>query len=195
MTDMLDVKLFVMALEREGNVFGWLPAHETWGEVELQAGRNVFSSVAMSARTVSVKLRRQALNLDNCLLWGDRYIYITEIGNTEVRHYLSVTAVLLDPVICSVTRESYGLDSLNRRVLIGSETTLFPAWLTEKYVGRQQADPQVVVDIMYVLIVPKAVSLNIGEIVTISDKHFAVWLAHTLDSNKNEYEISRKEEP
>jgi hypothetical protein len=42
----------------------------------------------------------------------------------------------------------------------------------------------------YVLVTPKIISLNTGELVTIGDATYAVEIPHTLDEYKNEYEIS-----
>lgn len=196
---MLDAKLTILELDSEtdlmGNVaFGWLPFHETWGEVELKTARNIFSAVAMGARTVEIKLRRQPLTLDNVILRSDRYMYITEINDTEDRHFVTVTTAQLDPVICSAKQETFGRNALNRLVSSGARILTFPAWLTEKYVGRTQADPQVVLDTLYVLITPKAIELNAGDLVTVDGKVYTVWTSHTLDEHKNEYEISRKDE-
>lgn len=196
---MLDAKLTILELDSETDLtrnvtFGWLPFHETWGEVELKTARNIFSSVAMGARTVEIKLRKQPLTLDNVILRSDRYLYITEINDTEDRHFMTVTTAQLDPVICTAKKETFTKNALNRIVSSGVKTLTFPAWLTEKYVGRTQADPQVVLDTMYVLITPKAIELDAGELVMVGGKTYAVWAAHTLDEHKNEYEIARKDE-
>lgn len=191
---MLDAKLTILELAREGNTYGWLPMHETWGEVELKSDRNIFSSVAIGARTVELRLRRQPLTLDHSILRGDKQMFITEINDSESRHFITVTAALIDPVVCAVTRETRKLNELNRLVSSGSENISFPAWITEKYVGRTQANPQVVLDTMYVLITSKAIELNPGELVMVEGKAFTVWAAHTLDDHKNEFEIARKDE-
>lgn len=199
MKAVLDVNLTVMALESEadadGNVvYGWLPYHSTWGSYELKQARNIFSAVALGARTVELKLRRQTLDLDHSIVRGERQLYITQIDDTADPHFLTVTTALLDPVSCVCKRETFSRNELNRLVSSGEISISFPAWLTEKYLGRTQSAPQVVLDTMYVLITPKAIELNAGELVTVDGTDYTVYIAHTLDDHKNEYEIARKDE-
>ena len=196
---MLDVILTVMALESEadlnGNVvYGWRPYHSTWGSYELKQARNIFSAVALGARTVELKLRRQTLNLDHSILRGERQLFITQIDDTADPHFMTVTAALINPVSCVLSRTEKKKNELKRIVSTGTVTISFPAWFTEKYLGRTQEAPQVVIDTMYVLITPKAIELNPGEIVTVDGTDYTVYLAHTLDDHKNEYEIARKDE-
>lgn len=196
---MLDAKMTVLSLESEsdanGNItYGWLPYHDTWGTYELKQMRNIFSAVALGARTVELTLRKQPISLDNSIFRGERQLYITQIDDTADPHFTTVTAALLDPVSCTAEIESFEKNELNRIVSSGFRTIIFPAWLTEKYLGRTQAEPQVVLDMMYVLITPKAIKLAAGELVTVEGKTYTVYVAHTLDGHKNEYEISRKDE-
>lgn len=196
---MLDAKMTVMELTSEtdavGNVnYGWLPSHDTWGTYELKQARNIFSSVAMGARTVEITLRRQPISLDNSIFRGERQLYITQIDDTADPHFTTVTAALIDPVSCVAEIESFRKNNLNRLESDGVKTVSFPAWLTEKYLGRTQADPQVVLDTMYVLITPKAIELSPGGLVTVDGKTYTVYVTHTLDGHKNEYEIARKDE-
>ena len=196
---MLDAKMTVLSLESEtdadGNInYGWLPFHDTWGTFELKQARNIFSAVALGARTVEITLRRQPVSLDNSIFRGERQLYITQIDDTANPHFTTVEAALIDPVSCVAEVESFKKNGLNRLVSDGIKKITFPAWLTEKYLGRTQAEPQVVLDTMFVLITPKAIELAAGDIVTVEGKTYTVFIAHMLDDHKNEYEISRKDE-
>ncbi|PKM71514.1 MAG: hypothetical protein CVU91_13405 [Firmicutes bacterium HGW-Firmicutes-16] len=196
---MLDAKMTVLSLESEsdssGNItYGWLPYHETWGTYELKQARNIFSAVALGARTVEITLRRQPISLDNSIFRGERQLFITQIDDTATPHFTTLTTALIDPVNCSVEQETFKKNDLNRLISDGIKKTTFPAWMTEKYLGRTQAEPQVVLDTMYVLITPKVVELEAGDLVTVEEKTYKVYIAHTLDDHKNEYEIARKDE-
>ncbi len=196
---MLDAKMTVLSLESEsdaaGNiVYGWLPFHDTWGTYELKQARNIFSAVALGTRTVEITLRRQPVTLDNSIFRGERQLFITQIDDTANPHFTTLTTALIDPVSCSAEIATYTKNELNRLVVTSIKRISFPAWMTEKYVGRTQAEPQVVLNTMYVLITPKAVELSAGDIVTVEDKPYTVYIAHTLDSHKNEYEIARRDE-
>ena len=48
--------------------------------------------------------------------------------------------------------------------------------------------------ITYVLVTPKAVTLQRGSVVSVNGTDYAVLLAHVLDPYKNEYEICRTED-
>lgn len=192
---MLEQPLLILSLERSGNAWNWTITHETWGGVELTPARNMFSQVALSARTVELTLRKQTLTLQNAVLWDGKTLYITQIDEGEDRHHLKVTASLLEPVTVTLHRETRGRDTLNRPSVTKTEDYSFPAWLTEKYMGRAAQDPAVAVETTYVLIVPKAVTeLRAGETVQIGHKAFSVLLPHILDPDRNEYEVYRSEE-
>lgn len=191
---MLDTKLTILELVRENDTYGWLPYHETWGKIEPKSSRNIFSSVAMGARTVEITLRPQPLTLRNALLWGDIHLFISSITNTD-RHSLKLTAAIMEPKECELKRGKQKLNELNRLVPDGVSVLRFPAYLTEKYIGHTQSEPQVIVDTTYVLITPKDILISSDELVTVEGKSYTVLVPHLLDNDKNEYEIYRTEEP
>lgn len=192
---MLEQPLKILTLQQSGNAWDWEITHETWGGVELTNARNVFSQVALAARTAELTLRAQPLTLRNAVRWDSKTLYITQIDEGDDRHHLKVTTALLEPVAITLHRETHGLDERRRPAVTATADYTFPAWITEKYMGRTQQDPAVAVETTYVLIVPKDVlELREGETVQIGHKAFVVLLAHTLDPDRNEYEVLRSEE-
>lgn len=192
---MLEQPLKILTLQQSGSTWSWEITHETWGGVELTNARNVFSQVALAARTAELTLRAQPLTLRNAVRWDSKTLYITQIDEGDDRHHLKVTTALLEPVAITLHRETHGLDERRRPAVTATADYTFPAWITEKYMGRAQQDPAVAVETTYVLIVPKAaIELRDGETVQIGHKAFVVLLAHTLDPDRNEYEVLRSEE-
>jgi len=191
----LEFKLTVLALEKEGNNYGWLPAHETWGAVTELPQKNIFSTVAIGAKTIQITLRKQDVTLDTAVLWGEKQLFITAVNETGDRHHVVLTAALIDPVTVTLTRDTYGTNDLMRQTVTGTETVTFPAYITEKYMGYTKSDPQLILDTQYVLICPKAVTLEPGKTVAVNGKKFTVLVAHELDEHKNEYEAERIDEP
>lgn len=187
-------RLTILALEQEGDAWGWLPCHETWGNVALKSSRNIFSPIAKGAPTVEISLRPQPLTRRNVLFWNEKFLLVTAIDRTGERHSLKVTAAVLNPVNCMLTRNRYKRNELNRLVPDGVTVFRFPCWLTEKYAGYEQKDPQALVNMTFVLLTPKEIELNSGELVTIGEKTYVVAVPHLLDEDKNEYEIYRTEE-
>ena len=195
MADGLQKAVGVLTLTRSGNTWRWAATHPTWAAVELTAAKNLFSQVALGARTAVLTMRKQALGLQNAIRCGERTLCVTQIDEGPDRHHLTVTTAMLEPVEVTLRRETRGRDALNRPSVTETADYSFPAWLTEKYVGRSTQDPAVAVETTYVLIVPKGVTeLRAGETVQIGHKAFAVLLAHVLDPDRDEYEIYRSED-
>lgn len=195
MADGLQKAVGVLTLTQDGNTWRWAVTHPTWAAVELTAAKNLFSQVALGARTAVLTMRKQALGLQNAIRCDGKTLCVTQIDEGPDRHHLTVTTAMLEPVEVTLHRETRGRDALNRPKVEAAADYSFPAWLTEKYVGRSMQDPAVAVETTYVLIVLKGVTeLRAGETVQIGHKAFTVLLAHVLDPDRNEYEIYRSDE-
>jgi hypothetical protein len=167
-------RVTVLSLTETDETWSWTPERLTWARVEEKTGKNLFSTVGLGARSVSLTLRRQALTLHQAILWRGKHCFLTDIRDNG-RLYWDVDAAVVTPVACSF------------------EGTSFPAVRTEKYLGwNRDVPPMSVNEFTFVLVVPKAVPLlTPGHLVTVAGEEWEVRVPHTLDEYKNEYEVAR----
>lgn len=185
----LKEKISVAVLVPDGNNFIWESQKITWAKAETLNTKNIFSNIGMGARTVKFVVRKQNLSLHNAFTWKGNHCFITAI-NEESRLYYEVLTAIVTIKECHIKREPDPIyNNLNRPVY--SEPTLitFPGILTEKFLGNIQEQPMTTIETRLVLVTPKLIKLEEGELVTIDEKDYEVLLAHTLDEFKNEYEI------
>lgn len=104
--------------------------------------------------------------------------------------YLEVTAALIDPVSCIAFHTDRTLNDLNRPAFRDIRIAAFPGFLTEKYLGFEQKEIHAETKTTYVLVTPKAIILQSGDVVQIADDFYTVKIIHILDEYKNEYEIT-----
>ena len=173
--------------------FAWNSGISVWSKTESLEKRNFFSSVGMGVKSIKFSMRKCNLSLHNALLWGERHCFITNIVEID-RKYFEVTVALIEPKQCSVTRTKVTKNELNRPVLCPDSTITFPGYLVEKYLGYKQETPHAVNETMYVLVTPKAIELEAGDLVNIDEETYNVRVLHTLDEFKNEYEIALKKD-
>ncbi|MGO5023907.1 hypothetical protein ACTQ4E_12560 [Lawsonibacter sp. LCP25S3_G6] len=176
----LDQRMEVLELKRIGDRWSWQPIRRTRANVTMSTRSNLFSSVGIGARGAGIILRRQELTLHNALRWGDQHLFLTSIL-PEGRLHWNVSAALVEIAQCQADMDEGG----------GAK---FPGVLTEKYMKFQQENPYSTNTITYVLVTPKAVTLQRGGVVSVNGTDYAVQLAHVLDPYKNEYEICRTED-
>jgi len=189
----LQDEISILELKCSGGEYSWEVAEAAFAKAERLKGNNIFSSVGLGARSVKFTIRQCPLSLHNAIEWNGRHCFLTDIISID-REYYEITAALIEPRTCTVSRKTFDRDTLNRLVLSEESTLTFPAVLTEKYLGHTQGEPMATVEIRYVLVTPKVIALRPGEIVAVDSQPFNVLLAHTLDEYKNEYEITRKED-
>ena len=173
--------------------FAWNTSIYVWSKAESLEKRNFFSSVGMGVKSIKFSMRKCNLSLHNALLWGVRHCFTTNIVEID-RKYFEVTAALIEPKQCSVTRTKVIKNHLNRPVPCPDSTITFPGYLVEKYLGFRQEAPQAVNEITYVLVTPKPITLKVGDLVTIGEDTYNVQVIHSLDEFKNEYEIFLKKD-
>ena len=189
----LTEKISVLSLGVAGTTYTWGVDGSAWANAEKTGKTNIFSKVGLGATTVKFTLRNRTLTLNHALRWNEQHCFLTDIKKTDDRRYLEVTAALADPVTCAVSRTTTTTDPTYKRPVVTDTSTLtFPGVLTEKYLGRVQDEHMAVNEITYVLVTPKVISLEAGEVVSIDGESYSVVLCHTLDEYKNEYEITRK---
>lgn len=158
----------------------WVPIRKIWASITFQSKTNLFSKVGIGARDAAIVVRRQELTLHNALRWGEQHLFLTSIL-PEGRLHWNVSAALVEIAQCQADMDEGG----------GAR---FPGVLTEKYMKFQQESPYSTNTITYVLVTPKAVTLQRGGVVAVNGTDYAVQLAHVLDPYKNEYEICRTED-
>ena len=186
----------VLELKETASGFAWVSAGTRAAAVQQDSKRNLFSSVGLGRPTIRFTMRRCGLTLHQALRLHGMHCFLTEITPiTGDRHFMTVTAALVEPVPCSVIRRVRVRDPVLLRPTLEEERTVgFPACLTEKYVKFDAGIPNSVTEQCYVLVTPKAVQLRAGELVHVRDEPWRVQTHHELDDYKNEYEIVREED-
>lgn len=190
----LKERITVLDLCCDGKNYAWkerIGHGKLWAKVEYPSQRNIFSSIGLSARSIKFTVRkRDDITLHNAILYQEKHCFLTDIKELD-RAYMEILAALVEPRACTVERTGEPtLDELNRPVYGEPERITFPGYLVEKYISYKQNEPMVTQVKQYVLVVPKAVKLGVGEIVKIDDVPYVVAIAHELDEYKNEYEIT-----
>lgn len=189
----LNQRVEILTLKNLGNNYSWEKASIIWAEVTALDKINIFSKVGIGAKSFKFVIRKRDLTLHNAFKWRDNHCFITDIKDMG-RLYLEVTAAMIEPRACTVTRSEIVKNSLNRPVESSPVTITFPGCLVEKYLGHKQQIPQVINEIAYVLVTPKSINLEIGDLIEIKEDVFNIKVAHVLDEYKNEYEIFLKKD-
>lgn len=185
----LEHKVEVLTLTNTGNIYNWVTTANIWAKVERLNGTNIFSKVGIGAKSIKFTIRRRELTLHNAFRWEGKHYFLTDIVNLD-RMYYEVTAAIIEPKTCIVERTGEPiLNELNRPIYGDPVILTFPAYLTEKYLGYTQGTPMGTTEIRYILVTPKAIELDIGELVNIDGTIYNVEIIHSLDNYKNEYEI------
>ena len=97
---------------------------------------------------------------------------------------------MIDPISCTAFHTNQTLDALNRPAFQDIRIASFPGFLTEKYLGFEQKEVHTETQTTYVLVTPKAVVLQSGNLVQVGEDFYTVKIIHVLDEYKNEYEIT-----
>ena len=190
-------RLEVMELKEGPNgVWTWESVRKARGQVELNTvKKNLFSSVGIGARNAKLVLRARPLSLCQALRWRGQHLFLTSITKLD-RMHLNVQAALVNVVTCLATRTEDTVGAAGRPVAAETMRISFPGILTEKYARYEREETHAENDTSYVLVVPKEISLQAGDLVTVQDGPakavYAVTICHVLDQFKNEYEIARR---
>lgn len=176
-----------------GGAYAWKTRSRAWAKVEPQNGSNIFSRNGISARSVKLTIRENpALTAHNALRWDGKHLFISDIDRSSRAYYVLMCA-LIEPVTCTVKRTKTEIAGpLNRPQTVDLPPLVFPACLTEKYLGQSQKEPMSYSETRFVLVAPKVITIDAGELVEISGEPYEVLIPRLLDEYKNEYEILRK---
>ncbi len=192
----LSERLELLELEEtQPDTWEWVSRGRLWAQVEVDGGKNLFSSVGIGARNAKLVLRTRPLSLCQALRWRGQHLFLTGITKLD-RMHLNVQAALVNVVTCLATRTEDTVGAAGRPVAAETMRISFPGILTEKYARYEREETHAENDTSYVLVVPKEISLQAGDLVTVQDGPakavYAVTICHVLDHFKNEYEIARR---
>lgn len=192
----LSERLELLELEEtQADTWEWVSRGRLWAQVEVDGGKNLFSSVGIGARNAKLVLRARPLSLCQALRWRGQHQFLTSITKLD-RMHLNVQAALVNVVTCLATRTEDTVGAAGRPVAAETMRISFPGILTEKYARYEREETHAENDTSYVLVVPKVISLKAGDLVTVQDGPakavYAVTVCHVLDQFKNEYEIARR---
>ncbi len=175
----------VLELAETGGSFAWAPAARTWCRLDRTGKLSIFAKTGLAAEGYKISMRDRPLTLHNALRIGGRHFFITALDRS-VRGFLEVEAVSV-PLVTATAYPDFP-----------ERAFTFPACLTELYVKHVQGEPFAGNIIDYVLVTPKPVVIEPGNLVEFTrsgskeSERFPVVTAHTLDEAKNEY-VLRKE--
>ena len=191
----LDQRLTLISLqETSPNTFEWVEVGKVWANVTQDGSKNYFSSVGLGARNAKIIMRRSPIDMAKALRWGSQHLFLTSITQRDRMHW-DVAAALVDVVTCAMDRTTTQVDKANgnRPIKVQAPTVTFPGVLTEKYVGYTREDTHAKTTSTYILVTPKSVVLEEGDLVTVQEGPakavYNVQGSHVLDRYKNEYEI------
>lgn len=185
--------------ETAPDTFAWVPTGKAWAAVERSGKRALFSVTGTAQEEYLFTLRRGLATETQAFRLDGRFVYIGGLYHPD-RGHTAFRCMFSDPHPCTVQRSRVETNELNNPTLTVQAVLSFPGLLSEKYAGFLQGEVHDTISHTLVLVVPKAVELHVGEVVTIGDliasngqpMRYYVQVAHVLDANKNEYEITRE---
>lgn len=170
----------------------WMASKLIWSSATHKDRTNIFAKSGLGAATVEFIIRRQPVTLQNAIRWDGKHCMITSITEPE-RGYLKLTTAVVQLYDCRASRPVKVVENHKPRVQqqpMGD----FQATLTEKYQRSYQAQPQTVTEVTRILVTPKAIMLQVADLVTIGGATYVVVAEYTLAEHCNEYELLDKRE-
>ena len=189
----LNERVFVLKFQGDGADYAWGLGSERWARAEETGKNNPFSRAGLSAPSASFCLRRCEVTLHSAIRWKGRHYFLTAIRDID-RMYADITAARVELTPCKVWRGETRTNPDTKRTerLPPEVKYTFPGVLTEKYLGYRQLEPMAQLEETFVLVTPKAIQLEVADLVEAGGEKYAVQVCHILDEYKNEYEITRK---
>ena len=189
-------KIEIMELyEAVEGVWDWRVKNTVYAKAEHQTSRSIFSRNGISAQSIKFTIREYPeLTLHNAVNFATdngKHCFVSDI-NRDMRSHYVLTAALVEPVRCVIERVKIVKGELNRPKKEQLPTLEFPGMLTEKYTRQEQREPMSYSEVRYVLVTPKVITIEVGQLVRIGGEAYEIVIPHTLDLYKNEYEILRK---
>lgn len=163
----------------------WRLVRRAYAKAEISNRLAIFSNTGVAGRETTFTLRRQGLTLRNAIFWRDEFYFLTSVEPLGPAHLTVRSAKVRLRYQCRGVQAGTGLE------------ITFPAVAAERYQGHRQEEPMAQNEVSLVLVTPKAIALKLGSLVDLGDGQPPFWVkvAHLLDGDKNEYEITRTIEP
>ena len=197
LSTLLDDKVEVLTLQKTGDEYRWERERLAWASVVEDRRRNVFSSVGTAAMGVTVTMRNDGrFDLSKAMRWAGKFLFPTAIEVGEARDRVAVKAAVCDFVSpCTATGYTTVLGEGNRPQKVEKTPLTFPGIVTGKWSGYERNDTHAAEDNVLVLVTPKEIMLEAGDLVTIQEAIlqavYNVQKRHLLSGvNKNEYELA-----
>ena len=181
--------------EVEDGQYAWTPVDRVWAKMERQSRVAVYAKYGVSADSIKFTIHsRPGLSLHNALRFvssDNEHCFLTGI-DPSIPGFLTLTVALTAVRGCVVERTKTTRGALNRPEVSKLPPLIFPGIVTEKWIRQEQSEPMSYSETRYILVTPKVISVEVGELVRIDDREYEVVIPHTLDSYKNEYEVLRR---
>ncbi len=197
LSTLLDDKVEVLALRKSGSEYRWERERAAWAHVSIDNRSNVFSTVGTAAMGVTVTMRHDGrFDLFRAVRWAGKFLFPTAIEVGEARDRVAVKAAVCDFVSpCTATGYTTVLGEGNRPQKVEKTPVTFPGIVTGKWSGYERTDTHAEEDNVLVLVTPKEIVLEVGDLVTIEElviqAVYNVQKRHLLAGvNKNEYELA-----
>ena len=197
LSTLLDDKVEVLTLQKTGDEYRWERERLVWASVSTDSRSNVFSSVGTAAIGVTVTMRNDGrFDLSKAMRWAGKFLFPTAIEVGEARDRVAVKAAVCDFVSpCTATGYTTVLGEGNRPQKVEKTPLTFPGIVTGKWSGYERNDTHAAEDNVLVLVTPKEIMLEVGDLVTIQEAIlqavYNVQKRHLLSGvNKNEYELA-----
>lgn len=197
LSTLLDDKVEVLTLQKTGDEYRWERERLAWASVSTDSRSNVFSSVGTAAMGVTVTMRNDGrFDLSKAMRWAGKFLFPTAIEVGEARDRVAVKAAVCDFVSpCTATGYTTVLGEGNRPQKVEKTPLTFPGIVTGKWSGYERNDTHAAEDNVLVLVTPKEIMLEVGDLVTIQEAIlqavYNVQKRHLLSGvNKNEYELA-----
>jgi head-tail adaptor len=188
-------KLISSKIEYES--FLWELESKLWAHKKVENRRCVFSKFGMSSDTTTVFTVRFNKNLNknfSIVHENDFYIIVSIIDTEDKKQIQEVTAAKVILKTCEIIRLVSEKGLLNRPKDELKKIYEFPCCLAEKYIRNIQENVQSIIDETYILITPKGINIDNGDLAVIDGVTYNILTSHTLDEFRNEYEITVKKE-
>ena len=186
-------RLEILELEETApGTWEWVWQQTVWAKAEQQAFRSLISNNSITQRTTRFTVHANlSLTMHNALTFatgGGGHFHISDINRDKPGFHV-LTAAFVEPQRCECRRTETGLGALNRPDVVELDSLVFPGILAEKYLRQNQGEPMSQSEYRFILIAPKCISLDIGELVDVGGRVCQVSVAHLLDPYKSEYEV------
>lgn len=191
-----------LRLEQTENGFEWVSQTNMFAQVKqkssknMSSSKNIISAVGLVVPIAEITIRKRYITLDNALMFRGQHYFITNIEeHPDSRNFYKVTTAAITPKICSVKKRVAELDPVYNRPTLSENTKItFPACVIKEKVKTEEETPRTNTEQSLVIVVPKAITLNVGEQITLGGKVWRVTEPYELDEWKNEYEIIRNDD-